>query len=101
MAIFEKKIRSIASTIKDEFIKKYVLEYFLEKLNLLTPNLNIKKKDFSFKKVQSLKSTQKYFYETKSLSHIELKEYSFLYLILNNLEIFQENFQLRLLEKHI
>jgi len=33
MAIFEKKIRSIANTIKDEFIKKYVLEYFLEKIN--------------------------------------------------------------------
>ena len=29
MAIFEKKLRAIASTIKDDFIKKYVLEYFL------------------------------------------------------------------------
>ena len=31
LAIFEKKLRSIASSIKDDFIKKYVLEYFLEK----------------------------------------------------------------------
>ena len=30
-AIFEKKLRSISTTIKDEFIKKYVLEYFLDK----------------------------------------------------------------------
>ena len=31
MAIFDKKLRSIANTIKDEYIKKYVLEYFLKK----------------------------------------------------------------------
>jgi len=91
MAIFEKKIRSIANTIKDEFIKKYVLEYFLEKINSLTPNSNTIKRNFYTKKAQSLKSTQKYFNETKTLSHIELKEYSFLYLILNNMQIVQEN----------
>ena len=28
LAIFEKKLRSITNTIKDNFIKKYVLEYF-------------------------------------------------------------------------
>ena len=94
MAIFEKKIRSIVNTIKDEFIKKYVLEYFLEKINLLTPNSNTLKRNSYIKKAQSLKSTQKYFHETKTLSHIELKEYSFLYLILNNLQIVQENFHL-------
>ena len=32
LAIFDKKLRSIANTIKDNFIKKYVLEYFLEKI---------------------------------------------------------------------
>ena len=31
LAIFEKKLRSIANTIKDNYIKKYVLEYFIEK----------------------------------------------------------------------
>ena len=44
MAIFEKKLRSITSTIKDDFIKKYVLEYFLEKISSLTPHSNIGKK---------------------------------------------------------
>jgi DNA primase len=94
MAIFEKKIRSIANTIKDEFIKKYVLEYFLEKINSLTPNSNLIKRNFYTKKAQSLKSTQKHFHETKTLSHIELKEYSFLCLIFSNLQIVQENFHL-------
>ena len=94
MAIFEKKLRSISNTIKDEFIKKYVLEYFLEKISSLTPYTNSQKKMFFTKKIKSLKSTQKHFNESKSLSLIELKEFSFLYLVINNLEIFQENIHL-------
>ena len=94
MAIFEKKLRSIAGTIKDNYIKKYVLEYFLEQVSLLTPHSNMAKKQFYTKQIKSLKSTQKYFNETKSLSPIELKEFSLLYLIINNLNIFQENIHL-------
>ena len=88
MAIFEKKLRSIASTIKDDFIKKYVLEFFLEKISSLTPHSNLGKKQFYIKKIKSLQSTQKHFNESKSLSGVELKEFSLLYLILNNLNIF-------------
>jgi len=94
MAIFEKNLRSIANTIKDNFIKKYVLEYFFEQLSSLTPHSNINKKQFYTKKIKSLKSTQKHFNETKSLSSIELKEFSLLYLVMNNLDIFQENIHL-------
>ena len=93
MAIFEKRLRTIAATIKDEYIKKYVLEYFLERVSALTPNVN-NKKYFIPKKTRSLKLTQKYFNESKSISQIEIKEFSLLYLILNNLKIFQENFHL-------
>ncbi len=94
MAIFEKNLRSIANSIKDSFIKKYVLEYFLEQVSALTPHSNINKKQFYTKKVKSLKSTQKHFNETKSLSPIELKEFSLLYLIMNNLDLFQKNIHL-------
>ena len=94
LAIFEKKLRSIANTIKDKFIQKYVLEYFLEGVSSFTPNLNNNKKKFLTKKLRSLKLTQKYFNESKSISLIEIKEFSLLYLILNNLEIFQENIHL-------
>ena len=93
MAIFEKRLRAIAATIKDEYIKKYVLEYFLERVFSLTPNVNNKKK-FIPKKTRSLKLTQKYFNESKSISQIEIKEFSLLYLILNNLKVFQENIHL-------
>ena len=94
MAIFEKKLRSIANTIKDSFIKKYVLEYFLEKISSLKPYSNLGKKQFYTKKIKSLQSTQKHFNESKSLSGVELKEFSLLYLIMNNLEAFQENIHL-------
>jgi DNA primase len=94
LAIFEKKIRSIAYSIKDEFIKKYVLEFFLEKINSLTPNANQNKNKNFHKKAKSLKSTQKYFNETKNLSSIEIKEFSFLYLIINNLALVKNNLNL-------
>ena len=55
---------------------------------MFTPYSN-NKKIFS-NKANTLKSTRKYFNETKSLSPIELKEFSFLYLLLNNLEIIKE-----------
>ena len=94
MAIFEKKLRAVAKSIKDNFIKKYVLEYFLEQISLLTPHSNINKKQFYTKKTKSLKLTQKYFNETKALRPIELKEFSILYLLMNNLNVFQENIHL-------
>ena len=94
MAIFEKKLRSIAGTIKDDFIKKYVLEFFLEKISSLTPHSNLGKKHFYTKKIKSLQSTQKHFNESKLLSGVELKEFSLLYLIMKNLDIFQENIHL-------
>ena len=94
MAIFEKKLRSIASTIKDDFIKKYVLEFFLEKISSLTPHSNVGKKQFYSKKIKSLQSTQKHYNESKLLSGVELKEFSLIYLVMNNLNIFQENIHL-------
>ena len=94
MAIFEKKLRSIANNIKDEFIKKYVLEFFLERISSLTPYSNFNKNQFFSKKTKSLKSTQKHFNETKTFSTIELKEFSLLFLIMNNLDFFQQNIHL-------
>ncbi len=91
LAIFEKNLREIAKNINDEFIKKYVLEYFLENISELTPHSGYKNKNFPNKQTKSLKSTQKYFTETESFSQIELKEFSFLYVILNNLDLMKKN----------
>ncbi|MDB3888361.1 DNA primase [Candidatus Pelagibacter sp.] len=95
MAIFEKNLKSIANTIKDDYIRKYVLEYFLEKIDELTPHSNQNKKNFYYKKtIKSLESTKKIFKDSQSLSGVELKEYSLLYLLINNLSLIQENLHL-------
>ena len=91
MAIFDKKLRSIANTIKDNYIKKYVLEYFLEKISELTPHTSQNKKNFNLKKTKSLEKTKKYYNESKSLSGVELKEFSLIYLIINNFDLIQQN----------
>ncbi len=94
MAIFEKKLRTIANTIKDNFIKKYVLEFFLEKIAELTPHSNQNKNKFFVRKTKSLDSTKKIFNESQEITAVELKEFSLLYLILNNLSLFQSNIHL-------
>ncbi len=93
-AIFEKKLRTISSTIKDEFIRKYVLEYFLEKVSELTPNTNFKNKKYYSRPIKSLKSTQNYYNETKSLKAIDIKEFSFLYILLKRSDFIKDNFNL-------
>ena len=94
MAIFEKKVRSIANTIKDNFIKKYVLEYFLEKIAELTPHINQNKYKYFTNKSKPLESTKKFFNESQDITGVELKEFSLLYLLLNNLSLFQSNIHL-------
>ena len=94
MAIFEKRLREVANTIKDNYIKKYVLEYFLEKIAELTPHSNQKNKKSYKKPTKSLDATKKYYNESQSLSGVELKEFSLIYLIINNLNLMQSNIHL-------
>ena len=94
MAIFEKKLRSIANTIKDDYIKKYVLEYFIEKISGLTPYTSQNQKNFYTKKTRSLEKTKNYYNESQSLSGVELKEFSLIYLIINNLNLMRDHIHL-------
>ena len=96
MAIFEKKLRSIANTINDNYIKKYVLEYFLEKIAELTPHSNVNNYNYK-KQIKSLNATKKIFKDSQTLTAVELKEFSLLYLLINNLDLIQEH--LNLIEK--
>ncbi len=93
-AIFEKKLRQIASNIKDNFVKKYTLEYFLEKVSELTPNINSKFSKNYVKSPKSLAKTKSYYNETKSLKSFEIKEFSFLYILLAKPKLIYENFHL-------
>ena len=94
LAIFDKKLRTISNTIKDDYIKKYVLEYFLEKISELTPHTSQNRKNFYVKKTRSLESTKRYFTESQSLTGVELKEFSLIYLVMTNLKLMQENIHL-------
>ncbi len=94
MAIFEKRLRDVANTIRDDFIKKYVLEYFLEKIAELTPHSNQKNRKSYKKPTKSLDATKKYYNESQSLSGVELKEFSLIYLVINNLNLIQLNIHL-------
>ena len=85
---FEKEIKKISYSIKDETLKKYVLEDFLEKLKNLTPLQNLRK-NFNFSKFTNFKN-QKILNETKVLhlkrkdfSKTKILEFSLLNLILN------------------
>ncbi len=94
LAIFEKKLKSIANTIKDDLIKKYVSEFFLEKIAELTPHSNQNKKKFFVKETKSLDTTKKHYIDSQSLTGVELKEFSLLYLVMKNLNLLQANLHL-------
>jgi len=82
---FEKKIKSLCYAIKDETLKKYMLENFLSKLKSLTPIQNFKKiyTPFIKKKFNVLNETKQLYKEQNKFSKAEIKERSILYILLN------------------
>ena len=96
LALFEKKIKSLCNTVKDKTLSKYFLDNFLQKLNELTPNLNYKRKKFiKFSKSSiPLKETKELNLKRNKFEEIELKEFSILFLVMNNLDLFRKNIEL-------
>ena len=85
---FEKEIKKICYSIKDETLKKYVLEDFLEKIKDLTPIQSSQKTYFNFKNYNKknyyvLNETKKLYKKKNHLSKIELKEFSIIFIIFN------------------
>jgi len=85
---FEKKIKSLCYAIKDETLKKYILEDFLSKLKDLTPIQNFKKvfTPYVKKNFNILNETKQLHREQSNFSKAEIKERSILYIILNYLD---------------
>ena len=90
---FEKEIKRMCYLIKDETLKKYVLEDFLERIKKLTP---IQNKRYSFKNYRDynnlknfkpLKETQNLHNKKSHFSKIEIKEFSVLFIMLNYLDV--------------
>ena len=85
---FEKEIKNLSYSIKDETLKKYVLEDFLEKIKKLTP-IQTSKKNYQYsyfknkKDYQILRETKILHQKRKDLSKIQIIEFSILFIILN------------------
>jgi DNA primase len=90
---FEKEIKKLCYSIKDEILKKYVLEDFLEKIKKLTPIQSTRQSYLRFQKYNKQKNYQ-ILNETKTLhqkmshfSKTQIKEFSVLFIMLNYLNI--------------
>ena len=66
----------------------------MENIAELTPHSNQNKNKFYKKKIKTLEATKKYYNESQSLSGVELKEFSLLYLVMNNLGLLKSNIHL-------
>ena len=98
---FEKKIKSLCYQIKDEVLKKYILENFLEKLKNLSPMQNYKKTFIPYANRNSkiLDETKTLYNKKNHFSKAEIKERSILYILLNYLDSARDNLK-ELLEIH-
>ena len=79
---FEKNFRNLCQSIKDQTLKKYILENYLEKLRKLTPLLQFGKR----KKIDNYKilnETKKISVAKDHLTKEEIKEYYILYIMFN------------------
>ena len=96
LAQLDKILKNQSNKIKDETVRKYTKEFFLNKLNQLTPLTNKKQKINSrlYREVQPLNSTKEIFFKKKNYREVELKEFSILYLIINNLHVFEKRIEL-------
>ena len=86
---FEKKIKALCNGIKDETLKKYILEDFLEKIKNLTPIQSSKKTFTPFikygkKDFKVLNKTKQLYNEKNHYSKEEVKEQSALFIVLNH-----------------
>lgn len=96
LTLFERKIKSLCKDIKDKTLGKYFLDNFMKRINELTPNLNAKRNNFlKYKKLNNpLEQTKDIYKKRNKFEEKELKEFSILFLIMNNLDIFRKNIEL-------
>ena len=88
----DREIKKICYSIKDEVLRKYILEDFLEKIKLLTPLQSTKKtfqpyKNFKRKEdFKVLKETTTLYKQKNRFTKEQLKEHSVLFMMLNSPE---------------
>ena len=96
IAQLDKILRDLSNKIKDDTLKKYTKEFYLNKLSQLIPLTN-KKQKIKFRlypETRPLNLTKEIFFKKKNYEEVELKEFSILYLIISNLNIFEKKIEL-------
>ncbi len=81
---FEKQMRKLCSFIKDNTLKKYILEDFLTKINKFTPNVN-SKINYNYTKRKNFKvlnETKKIHLQKRDLTREHLIEISILFIMI-------------------
>ena len=86
---FEKKVKNICYTIKDETLRKYILEEYLLRIKNLTPIQNTKKifNRFIKKDYQILNRTKEIFKQKNQFTKEQLKEFSILFIMISSLSL--------------
>jgi len=95
LAMVEKKLTILGNSIVDIVVRKYVLGFFLDKLSNFLPNrINLNNKNYKTKSAKSLEITKNIYKETQKFTSNEIKEFSLLYVVLNNLDFFYHRLDL-------
>ena len=96
LTAFEKKIKSLCYDIKDKTLAKYFIDNFNGRINQLTPNTNYKKNSFKKfqKKSNPLQQTKDVYNQKNKFEEEQLKEFSILFLAINNLDLFRKNVEI-------
>ena len=94
---FEKKIKQLCNSIKDEVLRKYILEEFLGKITSFTPIQNFKKQfrpgKFQNNYFQILNDTKNLHKKNNHYSKAEIKEFSVLFIMINYLDVAQKKIE--------
>ncbi len=96
LALFEKKIKSLCSSVEDKTLGKYFLDSFMQRINELTPSINFRKNKFKKfqKQLNPLQKTKDVHKQRNQFEEKQLKEFSILFLVMRNLDIFRKNIEL-------
>ena len=96
LTLFEKKIKSLCNEIKDKILAKYFLDNFIQRIGALAPNINFRKSNYFKSKINlnPLQKTKDLYKERNKFEEQELKEFSILFLVMNNLDIFRKKIEL-------
>ena len=82
---FEKRLKNLCSTIQDSTLRKYILEDFLKRIDVLTPIQNRKRtfNKYSNRNIRILNETKKLYEQKDHFSKEQIKEHSIFFIMLN------------------